>query len=223
MSCTEKYAVIFDLDGTLLDTVSDLADAVNYAMRAKSMPEKTTDEVRKSVGNGILKLIERCVPEGTPRDEVTDALGIFKDYYNAHMCDKTAPFDGTVTLLKEIRALGIRTAVVSNKHDTAVKKLIGYYFGELIDFTLGKSDGIPAKPDPASLLTAARSIGVSIKNVLYAGDSDVDVYTAHNAGCRCAGAAWGYRSEASLKSAGADFIVYSADELLEIIKNNKFF
>lgn len=219
MNLPEFKAVIFDLDGTLLNTLGDLADAVNYAMRAKSYPERTVEEVRRFIGNGIAKLISRSVPPGTSQDDIQEALNIFTDYYGNHMRDKTQPYDGIITMLEELREQGIKTAVVSNKHDSAAKALVKHFFGELIDYTQGKTDGIAAKPDPGSLLKAAECIGADIKNVLYVGDSDVDVFTAHNAGCMCAGVVWGYRDEALLKKSGADFIVYTADELYFMIKN----
>lgn len=218
MNLPEFKAVIFDLDGTLLNTLGDLADAVNFAMRAKSYPERTVEEVRCFIGNGIAKLISRSVPSGTSQDDIQEALNIFTDYYGSHMHDKTQPYEGIMNLLGRLREQRIKTAVVSNKHDSAAKALVKCFFGSLIDYTQGKTDGIAAKPDPGSLLKAAENVGADIKNVLYVGDSDVDVFTAHNAGCLCAGVVWGYRDESLLEQSGADFIVHTADELYFLIK-----
>lgn len=215
-------AVVFDLDGTLLDTLPDLHSAVNHALRETGFPERTYDEVRMFIGNGILKLIERSVPEGTKSEDISETLRLFKEYYGAHIDSKTAAYDGVAEMLAELKAAGVKTAVVSNKHNEAVKKLIDSFFGGLIDFTQGKTDGVPAKPDPTPLNTALNKLNVRKEDALYVGDSDVDVHTAHNAGVLCAAASWGYRSRESLKKAGADFIIDRADEILEIIfKNNK--
>lgn len=221
MNCTENQAVVFDLDGTLLNTLSDLAEAVNYAMRQKGWQARTQDEVRAFIGDGIAKLIKRSAPENAPQKDIDDALQIFTGYYGAHMSDNTAPYDGIIPLLRSLKTHGIKTAVVSNKHDSAAKNLICTNFGSLVDYTQGKAEGIAAKPDPLPLLTAAAKIGTDIKNVLYVGDSDVDVLTAHNAGCECVGVTWGYRDEALLKAAEADYIAHTANELLEIIKKAK--
>ncbi|MBQ7596866.1 MAG: HAD-IA family hydrolase [Clostridia bacterium] len=223
MSCIENQAVIFDLDGTLLNTLSDLAEAVNYAMEQKGWQARTADEVKAFIGDGIVKLIQRSAPEDAAQNDIDDALQIFTGYYSAHMSDNTVPYDGITAVLQCLKSHGIKTAVVSNKHDSAVKHLISSNFGSLVDYTQGKAEGIAAKPDPSSLLTAAEKTGTDIKNVLYVGDSDVDVLTARNAGCKCAGVTWGYRDEALLKDAGADYIAHSADELLKIIKKVKKF
>ncbi len=223
MNFPENQAVIFDLDGTLLNTLQDLADAVNFVMDKKGWPKRTIGEVMNFIGNGIVKLIERSAPANAAKSDIDEALQLFTGYYGVHMGDNTVPYSGIVPMLKDIKSHGIKTAVVSNKHDSAAKELIDSNFGELVDYTQGKAVGIAAKPDPSSLLKAAEKIGTEIENVLYVGDSDVDVLTAHNARCKCVGVTWGYRSESLLKAAGADFLAHSAEELLEIIKKIKNF
>ncbi len=213
-------ACIFDLDGTILDTLQDLANSVNFALMQKGYPQRTTDEVRSFVGNGIPMLIKRAVPEGTDDSDYEEALSIFKAHYAIHLNDNTKPYDGIVELLKTLGSNGIKTAVVTNKAHLAANELTSRFFGNLVDITIGQKDGVPVKPDPASLNEALQILGVRSENAVFVGDSDVDVYTAHNGNLKCIGVTWGFRSRENLLSAGADFIADSAEEINKILDNN---
>lgn len=212
-------AVIFDLDGTLLNTIGDLAAAANHALRAMGLPQHSVDEYRYMVGNGIPKLIERMLPDSA-RGEASRAVAheLFQRRYAEHMADATAPYPGIPQLLDGLAARGIVTAVVSNKDDAFVKGIVARYFpSHAFCAVIGRRDGIPAKPDPASVSAALTQMGADPARSLYVGDSDVDVETAHNAHLACCGAAWGFRGRGELERAGAEFIAEDAEELLRVI------
>ncbi|MBQ9781470.1 MAG: HAD-IIIA family hydrolase [Clostridia bacterium] len=215
------HAVIFDLDGTLLDTLDDLADAVNNALSAFSLPCRTRDEVRTFVGDGVAKLIERATPGDCPHDKVAAVLARFKSYYAAHCQDKTSPYEGILSLLTELKHQGIRTAIVSNKFDDAVKALANHYFGTLIQVAVGEreSEGIRKKPAPDTLLMAMDKLGVSPDETLYVGDSDTDILTAHAAGVACVSVTWGFRDSAFLLSHGATLLADTPEELKTMIRS----
>lgn len=208
---------IFDLDGTLLNTLSDLHAAVNFALRKFGFPERSISEVRRFIGNGVVKLMERSTPEGT--DEKTDAecLSVFREYYLAHMADTTAPYEGIIDLLKALREKGVKIAVVSNKLHPAVAGLCEDYFRGLIDVALGVSEERERKPAPVNVFRAMELMGADKSNTVYIGDSEVDVQTAGNAGLPCIGVLWGFRDMDELLSAGAKFIVADTAELEKII------
>lgn len=215
-----KYkAIVFDLDGTLLNTLEDLKDAVNFALRQKKMPERSLEEIRNFVGNGIANLLKRSVPAGTGEQETAEALAIFREYYGAHCQDKTKPYDGIMELLAEIKKSGIRTAVVSNKADFAVKELIPFYFGDSIPVAMGENEaeGIPKKPAPDMVWKALEELGCSREEAVYIGDSDVDVQTAKNSGLDIIGVSWGFRGREFLEKQGADVIVDKPEEILRVI------
>ncbi|MGN0448209.1 MAG: HAD family hydrolase [Acutalibacteraceae bacterium] len=204
---------MFDLDGTLLNTLTDLYNAVNFALREFSFPERTVDEVKSFIGNGVKKLMERSTPEFT--DEKTDekCLDVFRQYYLEHMADNTAPFDGVTDLLKNLKQKGVKTAVVSNKLHSGVEGLCDDYFRGLIDEAIGVTNESERKPDPINVFRAMSLLDVKASDCIYVGDSEVDVQTAHNAKLKCAGITWGFRDKNVLVSAGADFIFDSCDEL----------
>lgn len=204
----EHKAFIFDLDGTLLNTLEDLKNSVNFAMRSMGYPEHTLEQVRMFIGNGIAMLIKRAVPPGTDETDEKKTLGIFTEHYNAHLNDCTAPYPGVTESLTALKKRGVKTGVVTNKNDDSAKMLINKYFGNLVDSTLGHVPGLPSKPNPESLLRVMSDLGVEAENTLYFGDSDVDVLTAKNAGVKCVGVAWGFRGEEVLKQAGADMILH---------------
>lgn len=211
------HTVVFDLDGTLLNTLDDLADSTNAALRDCGYPQRTREEVRRFVGNGVRLLVERAVPAGTGEEEIERCLILFQEYYEKLMHCKTKPYAGIPPLLEELRANGVICAVVSNKYDDAVKRLADAHFGSLMGVAIGERRGVRRKPAPDSVLEALRALGADAKTALYAGDSDVDVQTAHNAGLPCAGVAWGFRSRGALEAAGADFIVDTPAQLLELV------
>lgn len=209
--------VIFDLDGTLLDTLSDLAASVNYALEKNGMPARTVDEVRRFVGNGIGKLMERAAPEGTDSDTVQKVLGDFRKHYKEHCMDMTRPYDGIMEMLGELRSLGIKTAVVSNKADFAVKELMEHFFGGLVMTAIGEREGIPRKPAPDSVITAAKELGSELSRTVYVGDSDVDILTAKNVGIPCISVSWGFKGKRFLEEHGADMIIDRPDEIISYL------
>jgi phosphoglycolate phosphatase len=202
-----KKLVIFDLDGTILDTLEDLCDATNYALGCFGFGARTLDEVRRFVGNGIGKLIERAVPDGTDEKTTEAVLATFKEYYGEHCEDKTAAYDGVMEMLEELRAAGIKTAVVSNKADFAVQKLCEKYFDGMFDVCVGERSGVPRKPAPDSVYGILNELGVAACDAVYVGDSDVDIATARNAGLDEILVSWGFRGREFLLEHGAKVVV----------------
>lgn len=189
-----KYAlVIFDLDGTLLNTLDDLADATNAALAEYAFPPRTTEEIRAFIGNGVSRLIHRAVPEGTDEAVAAAVLARFKAVYTEHVNDKTVPYPGILSLLRELKDRGVRCAVNSNKVDNAVRLLCDAHFDGLLDAVLGERDGIPRKPAPDGARRIMERLNVRPENTLYVGDGDADIRTAQNAGIDCAWVSWGYR------------------------------
>lgn len=212
-------AVIFDLDGTLLDTLEDLMNATNYALGQMGFPLRNRQEVERFVGNGVAKLMERAVPAGTSPAEIEAALGIFKPYYELHSKDRTAPYPGIPEVLKTLRAKGCKLAVVSNKFDAAVKSLAEDYFPSLLDAAAGESEaaGIPKKPDPTMVLRIMETLGSRPDRAVYVGDSDVDLQTAKNAGLPCISVTWGFRDREFLREHGAAIFVDDPREIVDLI------
>ena len=208
---------IFDLDGTLLDTLDDLAASANYAMRKHGFPEHTTDEVRRFVGNGVRKLIERAVPAGTPQDEVEKTLDTFRKHYTEHNLDTTKPYPGIMDMLEDVKKNGDRVAVVSNKFDAATKALCSHFFSRLVDVAIGESEGIRKKPAPDTVVEAMRQLGVKPEECVYVGDSDVDIETARNSGMPCISVLWGFRDREFLLQHGATHFVSSPNEIKKVI------
>ena len=209
-------AVIFDLDGTLLDTLKDLYNSVNHALRTFGFPERTIDEVRRFIGNGVKRLMERSTPEGTSEKVNAECLDCFRAHYLQHMSDNTAPYEGVIELIAKLREKGVRTAVVSNKLHSAVVDLCKDYF-EGIEEAIGVSTEDERKPNPVNVLKVLDLFGITAEECIYVGDSEVDVQTAHNAEVKCIGVTWGFRDEAELKENGADFIAHTAEEVLNLI------
>lgn len=196
---------IFDLDGTLLDTLQDLAVSVNYALRQCSMPERTLDEVRQFVGNGVKMLMIRAVPHGEENLRFKEAFDLFRNHYMEHSLDTTAPYPGIKEMLVRLKTSGKRMAVVSNKFDTATKELIHHFFGSLIEVAIGENEaaGVRKKPAPDTVNEALRQLGVGKENAVYIGDSDVDLQTARNSGLPCISVLWGFRDRLFLQAHGA--------------------
>lgn len=210
-------AVIWDLDGTLLNTLDDLAASVNAALAMNGMPLRSTEEVRAFVGNGIRNLMMRAVPDGEANPAFDKALEDFTRHYGAHSRDRTRPYDGILEMLDRLSAAGVKHAIVSNKIDFAVKALSRAYFGERMCAAIGDDPSRARKPAPDSVLAAMREMGVTAQETVYVGDSDVDVLTARNAGVPCVAVLWGFRDEACLRAAGAGRLAHTPDELREII------
>ena len=208
---------IFDLDGTLLDTLGDLHASVNFALREHGFPERTRSEVCSFIGNGVVKLMERSTPKGT--DEKTDkaCLEVFRAHYLEHMADTTAPFDGVIPLLERLRAQGVKIAVVSNKLHPAVEKLCEDYFPGVIEKAIGVTDESERKPSPVNVLKAMELFGAEKSETVYIGDSEVDVQTSLAAGVRCIGVSWGFRSSEQLADAGCTTVCHTADEVYDRI------
>lgn len=214
----KKYdAVIFDMDGTLLDTLEDLKDAVNYSLRTLTMPERTLDEIRRFVGNGAQLLLERAVPQGTEEVRVASALALFREYYDLHCNDKTKAYEGVLRLLRELKAEGYALAIVSNKPDPAVKELAGIYFEGIAGTAIGEQPGAEKKPAPDMLYAALRELKVPAERAVYVGDSEVDVLTAANAGIPCISVLWGFRDREFLRENGADCFVETPEEIWKYI------
>jgi len=210
-----KYRLaIFDLDGTILDTLEDLTDSTNYALSQYGFPERDLCEVRNFVGNGILKLIERAAPQNTAKETIQELLKCFRSYYKLHCADKTKPYDGVKELIEKLRSEGCLTAVVSNKADFAVQELCGKYFPELFDFVVGEKEGIRRKPYPDSVLKVLERFNISKEKTVYIGDSDIDIKLAQNAGIDSILVDWGFRDRDYLHENGAKIIVSTADEIL---------
>lgn len=208
--------IIFDLDGTLLNTLEDLRDSVNFALRRFSFPERSTDEIRRFVGNGVARLIHLSVPEGTDESTEDKCLSVFKEHYKSNMKNKTAPYPGIIELLKNLNSLGVKCAVVSNKFEPAVIDLCKDYFPSLVCAAVGQTDTRRKKPEPDGVLYAMELLGASSSDTVYVGDSEVDVLTAKNCNLPCIGVSWGFRSRDVLE--GADYIADSTDDILNIIK-----
>ena len=206
-------AVVFDLDGTLLYTLEDLYLATNHALEAFGMPPRTRDEVRRFVGNGYRNLVRLAVPANTPDALQEQVLAAFNTYYLAHDEEHTAPYPGINELLPALQAAGLQLAVVSNKGDAAVQDLMEKYFPGAFVAVAGEREGVRRKPAPDTVLAVMAKMDVTANEVIYVGDSEVDVATAANVGCACAIVLWGYRDRDELEQAGARMFASTCDEL----------
>lgn len=207
---------IFDLDGTLLSTLDDLAASTNHALRAFGLPERTTDEVRHFVGNGVRKLIERAVPGGEQHPQFESILETFRQHYLKHNRDFTRPYPGITDTLVELRRQGKRVAVVSNKFYAATAELCNHYFGDLVEVAIGEREDIRRKPAPDTVEEALRQLGVGKQGAVYVGDSEVDIETARNSSLPCISVLWGFRDRDFLERHGATNFISRPEELLDI-------
>lgn len=212
-------AVLFDLDGTILDTLDDLCDAVNVALADKGYPARTREEVRCFVGNGVESLMRKAVPVGTPDERMYEALAAFRADYERRKENRTCPYAGVPALLDDLRARGVKVGVVSNKYDGAVRALCAHYFPSQIDLAVGERAGVPRKPAPDGLLYAMRTLGVRADECVYVGDSGGDVVTAKNAGVPCIAVLWGFRERADLAAAGATLFAENVGELAALLRD----
>lgn len=205
---------IFDLDGTLLDTLGDLAQSVNHALREMGMPQRSLAEIRQFVGNGVRKLIERAVPEGTPSDVTEQTLSVFKMHYIDHGLDTTKPYEGIPEMLAELKGRGKNIAVVSNKFYDATQQLCRHFFPDTVSVAIGEREGINKKPAPDTVLEALRQLGVTADGAVYIGDSDVDIKTAENCDMPCISVLWGFRDKDFLIEHGGTTFVETPREIL---------
>lgn len=210
-------AVIFDLDGTLLNTLEDLKDSTNFALKKYGYCERSLEEVRNFVGNGVARLIELALPDGRKNPVFENCLNDFKENYKLSMYNKTAPYDGVLKMLDSLQNQGIKIAVVSNKFDAAVKELCRIYFKDYFSVAIGESENIRKKPAPDSVFKAMDLLGVKKESTVYCGDSEVDVQTAKNAGLPCVGVTWGFRDRDILEKQGASYIIDHPSELLKLV------
>ncbi len=205
---------IFDLDGTLLETLNDLTKSTNYALKTHNMPELSINDVRIFVGNGIKKLIERAVPNGLNNPLFEDVFSSFKKHYLKHNLDTTKPYNGIPEVLKELKYKGKNLAVVSNKFYIATQELTKHFFHGTIDIAIGERENIKKKPAPDTVIEALKQLGVSKNNTIYIGDSEVDIMTAKNCGIPCASVLWGFRDKDFLIKNGGNIFINSPKELL---------
>lgn len=205
---------IFDMDGTILDTLEDLSDCMNYVLKQHDMPLRTINEVRSFVGNGIRKLVSRAVPDGTSEATIDELFDEFRVYYKDHCAIKTKPYEGINEVLQKLRDKGILTAVVSNKADFAVKSLCDDYFTGLFDASVGDKEGQRRKPYPDGVNSVLEQLGIAREDAVYIGDSDVDFETAKNAEMDVIMVGWGFRDEDFILSKGAEFVIHEPTEIL---------
>ena len=208
---------VFDLVGTLLDTLEDLYRATNTALESHSLPRRSHDEVRLFVGNGVEMLIRRAVPAGTDEETTLAVLADFKTTYAAICEDHTRPYDGILGMLTALRERGIRVAVVSNKFDAATKQLCAKYFGDLVEVAIGERTGVRKKPAPDTVYEALKELSMTAEGAVYIGDSDVDIETARNCGMPCISVTWGLRDKGFLIENGAENLVDTPERLLGVI------
>ena len=211
-------AVIFDLDGTLLNTLGDLASSVNFALKSCGYPERTVNEVRAFIGNGVIKLMQRATPDDIGQEDFDRCFNLFRSHYLEHMFDTTKPYDGILPLLDSLKEAGIRTAVVSNKLHSGVVGLCRDFFGDRLTCAFGVLDESERKPSPANVFKAIKEMKVEAADCVYVGDSEVDVQTANNAGLDCIAVTWGYRDIDVLKKNRPKYILDSPEEILRAIK-----
>jgi phosphoglycolate phosphatase len=209
--------VIFDLDGTLLNTLDDLRDSLNEVLTSKGYAPKSLEEVRRFVGNGVKNLIRMSVPEECNDEVVTQVMEEFKENYKHNMQNKTRPYNGIMELLLNLYRYNYKIAIVSNKYDAAVKELARTYFGNLIPVAIGETTEIKRKPAPDSIYTAVQELGSELSSTILVGDSETDVQTAKNAGIPCIGVTWGFRCREVLRREGADYLIDTPKELLTLI------
>lgn len=207
---------IFDLDGTLLDTIEDLAAGCNYAMRSYGLPEYSVQDIQGFVGNGVRKLMERCVPQGVDNPLFEEIYGCFRTYYLSHNEVYTKPYDGIMDLLQTLKAHGKHVAVVSNKFDVATKNLVRQYFEDYVDVAIGESKDVSRKPAPDMVYAAMNQLGCKADETVYIGDSDVDIDTAKNSGLPCLSVLWGFRDRRFLIEHGATTLLSHPRDILSI-------
>lgn len=209
--------VIFDMDGTILDTLDDLTDSVNYVLEKFGIPTRTKEEYRLFFGNGIKYALRCAVPSDVSDDVIDEMFPIFKEYYDQHCLDKTKPYDGILELMKELKSQGYKMAIVSNKIDSAVKELNERFFAEYVSVAIGEKPGIKRKPAPDTVLAALAELGSSKEEAIYIGDSEVDFQTAQNSGLPCISVLWGFRDKDFLIENGATTFADTPADVLQCL------
>ena len=213
-----KYqAVLFDMDGTVLDTLDDLCDSINHSLAEFSLPQVSREHVRQCLGNGAAFLVSHSIPAGSSPELEADVLAFYKPWYDAHCLIKTAPYEGILPMMQSLKEQGLRLAIISNKPDRAVQELSDAFFPGLLELSVGESPSVRRKPAPDTVLTASSQIGLSVDKCVYVGDSEVDLQTARNAGMDCISVTWGFRDEAQLIEAGASVLVHTPEELESLL------
>lgn len=213
----EWDTVIFDLDGTLLNTLEDLKDSVNFALGEAGMPLRSMEEIRRFVGNGVMRLMELSVPEGKENPEFDKVFEAFKKYYSLHCNDKTGLYDHVEELLRELKSRGYKMAIVSNKYYDAVQELKEQYFAEYIQVAIGEKAGINRKPAPDTVIEALKMLESTRESAVYVGDSEVDIATAKNALMDCISVTWGFRTKEEQQKAGGKVFVDDPLEILDLL------
>ena len=217
----KKDTIIFDLDGTLLDTLEDLTNATNAALHYNGFSARSTEEVRAFVGNGIGNLIKKAVPENTTQEDYDTTLGYFKDYYEMHCMDKTGPYEGILEMLDQLSKKGYRMAIVSNKIDSAVKELKDKFFGNYLSVAVGEQEGLKRKPAPDMVLEAIRQLGVNQEAAVYIGDSQVDLQTAEASNLPCISVLWGFRDREVLEENGGRLFAETPADIVRILETKQ--
>ena len=213
---------IFDMDGTILNTLEDLKNAVNHSLGEAGFPKRSLDEGRRFVGNGLDNLVRRAVPEGTGEEKRKKVREYFDDYYSRHCLDVTRPYDGIPEVIKSLRAAGIKTACVSNKPDYGVQTLVERFFKGLFDYAVGIRPGMRIKPAPDAVYDVLKALETSAEESVYIGDSDVDLATAQNSGMDCISVLWGFRDREFLLEHGARVLAQRPEELLRLVLQDDF-
>lgn len=214
-----KYTtIVFDCDGTLLDTLTDLRNAVNYVLRTHDLPERSIPEVKAALGNGVAHLMRQSLPDSISEAQFNTYLDEFKAYYGEHLQDYTAPYPGMLDVLDTLRAKGYKLAIVSNKIQEGITPLNKEYFGDRLPVAIGERPGLQRKPAPDMVLQALKELNSSQDESIYIGDSEVDVATAKNSGLLCIGVTWGFRDEQLHKDLGVTHIARKAEDIVTIIE-----
>ena len=210
-------AVLFDMDGTVLDTLDDLTDSINHCLHEYGICEVSRDYVRQSLGNGASYLVDRCAPSDLDQDLKGKLLVDYRLWYDAHCRIKTCPYPGILDLMHSLKDSGVKLVIISNKPDSAVQELSAHFFGELLEFSVGESERVRRKPYPDTVLAAAERMGLAPESCVYIGDTEVDLETAKNAGMDCIAVTWGFRNEPQLLFSGAETIAHSVSELRDLL------
>lgn len=209
--------IIFDMDGTVLNTLDDLTDSVNYVFSKFGLPARSRDEYRQFFGNGIGYAMKCAAPEGTPDSLIEEMIPVFKEYYDIHCLDKTGPYDGIIDLMKELRDSGCKMAIVSNKIDSAVKELNERFFSEYVSVAIGERPGVSRKPAPDTVFAALAELGSSTDEAVYIGDSEVDLMTAKNSNLPCIAVLWGFRDRDFLIKNGASAFAKTPEDIISYL------